>query len=305
VSIDEFAGQCEPLLARLRAPIKRAVSDASVSLSDIGAILLVGGATKLPVIRNFAEKLFGTTVYATINPDEAVALGAAVHAAMKSRNKAISEIVLTDVCPYTLGTSIAIYKSSGFYQPGHYCPIIERNTVIPVSRVERLYTVYDSQTQILVRILQGESRKADDNIPLGEIEIHVPPAPAGKEAVDVRYTYNINGILEVEVTVVSTQVRKTLVIENNPGTLSKEEVEQKLMELAGIKIHQRDKEEYRFIKARGERLYEESIGPRRQHLEKELRALDDALDTQDDRKIRDFCASFKEKLDQFERERGY
>jgi len=168
-----------------------------------------------------------------------------------------------------------------------------------------LYTLHDNQTSILVQILQGESRKADDNIPLGEIEITVPPAASGKEAVDVRYTYNINGILEVEVTVVSTQTRKTLVIEKNPGVLSKEEVEQKLKELADIKIHQRDKDEYRYLKARGERMYEESIGVTRQLLEKELRAFDDVLDTQEERKIRDFCVDLKEKLDQIESERGY
>ena len=305
ISLEEYEKQCEFLFARLRAPIKRAVSDASINFKDIDTILLVGGATKLPLIKSFVANLFGRIPAASINPDEVVALGVAVHSAMKARNKAISEVVLTDVCPYTLGTNISVYKPSGFYESGHYLPIIERNSVIPASRMERLYTLYDNQTLILVRILQGESRKADDNIPLGEIEISVPPALAGKEAVDVRYTYNINGILEVEVTVVSTQIRKTLVIEKNPGVLSKEEVEQKLKDLSSIKIHQRDKDEYRYLKARGERLYEESIGIDRQFLEKELRAFDDVLDTQDERKIRDFCVSFKEKLDQFENNRGF
>ena len=305
ISIDDYEIECDALLSRMRAPIKRAVSDASISLTDIDAILLVGGATKLPIVKNFVAKLFGRVPAGNINPDEAVALGAAIHSAMKSRHKTISEVVLTDVCPYTLGTSISVYKPNGFYESGHYFPIIERNSVIPVSRVERLYTVYDNQTRILVQILQGESRKADDNVPLGEIEISIPSAAAGKEAVDVRYTYNINGILEAEVTVVSTQMQKTLIIEKNPGVLTKEEIEQKLNALADIKIHQRDKDEYRFLKARGERMYEESIGATRQLLEKELRAFDDMLDTQDDRKIRDSSISLKEKLDQIESERGF
>jgi molecular chaperone HscC len=304
IGIDEYARWCEPLLDRLRAPIKRAVSDASISFQDIDAILLVGGATKLPIVQEFVKRILGRTPDASINPDEAVAMGTAIHSAMKARNKEISEIVLTDVCPYTLGTSISIFRPSGFYEPGHYFPIIERNSVIPVSRVERLCTVNDSQTDIKVQILQGESRKADDNIPLGEIDIQVPAAPAGKEAVDVRYTYNINGILEVEVTVISTQIKKSLVIEKNPGVLSKEEIARKLMELASIKIHQRDRDEYRFLKARGERMYEESLGTARQLLERELRAFDDVLDTQDERRIRDFSVAFKEKLDQFERERN-
>ncbi|MCL2045135.1 MAG: molecular chaperone HscC [Oscillospiraceae bacterium] len=305
VDIDEYELCCEALFRRLYDPLKRAVSDAAVNIEDIDTILLVGGATKLDIIKDFVEKLFGRNPAASINPDEVVALGAAILSAIKARNEALSEVVLTDVCPYTLGTSIAVYRPNGFYSSGHYFPIIERNSVIPISRTERLYTLNDNQATILVKILQGESRKADDNIPLGEIEISVPRAPAGKEAVDVRYTYNINGILEVEVVVVSTSEKKTLVIEKNPGVLTKDEIEQKISELASIKIHPRDKEEYRYLKARGERMYEESIGSQRQIMEKELQAFDDVLDTQDERKIRDFCVTFKEKLDQMEFERGF
>ena len=305
IGLDEYGRKCESLFVRLRDPIKRAVSDASINLKDIDSILLVGGASRLQIIRSFVLKLFGRVPVAGINPDEVVALGTAVQSAMKARHEAISEVVLTDVCPYSLGTSVSVYRQSGFYESGHYFPIIERNSVIPISRIERLYTLQDNQTSILVRILQGESRKADDNIPLGEIEISIPRAPAGKEAVDVRYTYNINGILEVEVTVVSTQIKKTLVIEKNPGVLTEDEVKKKLTELSEIKIHPRDKEEYRYLKARGERMYEESIGHTRQVLEKELQAFDDVLDSQEDRKIRDFCVTFRERLDELEAERGF
>ena len=138
ISIDEYASKCETLFTRLRNPIKRALSDASIHLDEIDTILLVGGASKLQLIRSFVHKLFGRMPAAGINPDETVALGAAVHSAMKARDEAIAEVVLTDVCPYTLGTSISVYKPSGFYESGHYFPIIERNSVIPVSRTERL-----------------------------------------------------------------------------------------------------------------------------------------------------------------------
>ena len=305
IDIDEYELHCEPLFKRLYDPLKRAVSDAAVNLEDIDTILLVGGATKLLIVRDFVMQLFGRAPASSINPEEVVAQGAAVMSAIKTRHESLSEVVLTDVCPFTLGTSVSVYRTSGFYSTGHYFPIIERNSVIPVSRVERLYTAHDNQTEILVKILQGESRKADDNILLGEVLLPVPRAPAGKEAVDVRYTYNINGILEVEVVVASTSEKKTLVIEKNPGVLSKEEIERKLGELASIKIHPRDKEEFRYLKARGERMYEESIGAARQIMERELQAFDDVLDSQDERKIRDFCAAFKEKLDQLELERGF
>lgn len=176
ISSSEFEKDCELLLAKLRKPIERALSDAAIKLKEIDTIVLVGGGTKLPLIRSFVGKLFGRLPATNINPDEVVAMGAAVQAAMKKRDKAIKEIVLTDVCPYTLGTNTSIQKPGGYYESGHFFPIIERNTVIPVSRVERLYTVKDNQKKISVEILQGESRLAKENILLGEITVSVPPS---------------------------------------------------------------------------------------------------------------------------------
>jgi molecular chaperone HscC len=299
----EYKDRCKGLLDRLRDPIKRAVSDASISFDDIDSVLLAGGATRLPFIKEFIKTNLGLTPTTGINPDEVVALGAAVHAALKARDKSITEIVLTDVCPYTLGTEVSVQRGGNFYEGGYYLPIIERNSVVPVSKVERLYTLHDNQTSIRVRILQGESRRTKENILLGEITIPVPAAKAGEEAVDVRYTYDINGILEVEVKVVSTQVEKKIIIEQNPGVISKEEVEKRLAELSSLKIHPRDKEEIRYLMARGERLYEESIGETRDTLSDLLIAFDVVLDSQNDRKIREFCEKFEHQLDEIEHER--
>ena len=112
-------------------------------------------------------------------------MGAATQAAMKERNEAVKEIILTDVCPFTLGTEVVSRRSGGVFEAGHYLPLIERNSVIPVSHTERLYTVSDRQTRIKVDILQGESRLAANNVYLGSIEVMVPPAPAGEECVDL------------------------------------------------------------------------------------------------------------------------
>ena len=125
--------------------------------------------------------------------------------AMKERNAAIKEVILTDVCPFTLGTEVVREWERGIYENGVFCPIIERNTIIPASRTERLYTVRDNQTKIRVNVLQGESRFAKNNLSLGELNIDVPAAQAGEESVDVTYTYDINSILEVEVKVVSME----------------------------------------------------------------------------------------------------
>lgn len=296
ITFEEYEKRCEVLFARLRNPIKRALSDASIRLKDIESLLLVGGATKLPLVKTFVSKLMGRFPSAHIDPDQVVAMGTAVHSAMKKRNKNIKEIVLTDVCPYTLGTNISIFKGNGFYEPGHFCPIIERNTIIPVSRSERLFTVHDSQKFITVEILQGESRRSDDNVVLGELNVEVPPGKAGQEAIDVRYTYDINGILEVEVTVLSTGAAKTLVLEKNPGVLTEAEVAEKLEALKALKVHPRDKDENRLLLAKAERLYEENVGDARRVLSQEIVNFETLLDRQDEREIRDYAIKFSELL---------
>lgn len=285
MTIDAYEKACELLLTRLRRPIERALKDAAIKVKDIDAVVLIGGATKLPIVRSFVSKLFGRLPNMHIDPDQTVAVGAAIQAAMKAREKSIKEVVLTDVCPYTLGTSVCVKRQSGRYEGGYFCPIIERNTIIPVSRVERFYTSFDRQTNITVDILQGESRMARDNISLGEINVKVPSGPAGKEAIDVRYTYDINGLLQVEVKVLSTGLEKSMIIEKNPGYMSPEEIEERLEELSEIKIHPRDKEENKLLKARCERVYEESIGNIRYEMAQLLRLFDEALESQDERKI--------------------
>lgn len=300
ITADEYEKECQGLLMRLRRPIERALSDASIKVKDIDTIVLVGGATRQNFIRKFVGKLFGKLPAMHINPDEVVALGAALQAAMKARASAIKEIVLTDVCPYTLGTEVSIEKAGGYHEPGHFLPIIERNTIIPVSRTERVYTLNDNQKNIRVEILQGESRFTKDNIMLGEINVPIPMAPAGTQSADIRYTYDVNGILEVEVTVTSTQLKKRMIIEKNPGYMTEEEVEARLAELEQIKIHPRDQEENRLILARGERIYEESVGDVRIYVDALLTEFEAVLDKQDPNKAREAAKELKEKLDQLE-----
>lgn len=294
LKLDTYENACQNLILKLRRPIERALSDASIKVKEIDSIVLVGGATKLPIIRSFVGKLFGRLPNMSVNPDEVVALGAGIQGAMKERNATLKEVVLTDVCPYTLGTNISVQKPGGFYESGHFCPIIERNTIIPVSRTERLYTIYNNQKSLVVEVLQGESRLSKDNIYLGEIKINIPPAPAGEEAIDVRYTYDINGILEVEVTVVSTGVKKRIVIEKNPGYMSKEEIEDRLKALSDIKIHPREKDENKFLIAKGERLYEEAIGYIRIEIAHKLQWFENILDKQDEKEIREAAKELKE-----------
>lgn len=275
---EEYCYACEELLAKIREPVKRSLSDAKLKLSDIDEIVLIGGGTKLPVVRDFLIKLFRKFPDTSMNPDETVALGAAVQAAMKERQEAVREVILTDVCSFTLGTEVSIEKRPGFYEAGHFCPIIERNTVIPASRTERLYTLRDSQTQLRIRVLQGESRFADNNLYLGELLIDVPPAPAGKECVDLTYTYDINSVLEVEVEVVSTGEKRKLIIKGEGNTMTDQEIEARMEELAYLKIQPKEKEENKLVLLRAERIYEELLGDERQLLDACIREFEAALD---------------------------
>ena len=280
LSLEEYERVCAPLLDRLRKPIERSLRDANVSLDEIDRIVLVGGATKSPVVRKFVAKLFGRIPSFGINPDEAVAIGAALQCGMKSRDKEIREVVLTDVCPFTLGTEIMV-DNGIFEEPGHYLPIIERNTVIPVSRTETVYTAHDNQTRIQVKILQGESRMAQNNLLLGELSVPVPQGPKGKEAVDITYTYDVNSLLEVEVYVRSSKLRRKILIRGNQSRLSQEEAEKRMEALQYLKQNPRDEEPNRLVLLRGERLYEESTGDVRKQIDRAMMEFDRALKKQD------------------------
>ncbi len=300
INIDDYEKSCQLLLGKIKKPIERSLKDAQIKLADIEEVILVGGATKLSIVRKFVSRLFGRLPNTSINPDEVVAVGAATQAAMKERDEAVKEIILTDVCPFTLGTDIVVTRSGGYKENGHYLPIIERNTVIPVSRTERLYTASDNQSHILVKILQGESRYARNNVYLGEIEVPVPIGPAGKEAIDVTYTYDVNSILEVEVKVLSTKMSKRVVIKNEDTDMSDEEIAARLESLASLKIHPREQEENKLLLLRGDRMYEEATGDTRHIIELQMNAFEEVLDKQDKLKIESARKEFKEFLDTIE-----
>ena len=300
VDLSKYEEACGDLFERIRRPVKRSLSDAHIRLSDIDKVVLVGGATKSPVIRRFVSKLFKMIPDTNINPDEAVALGAAIQGAMKERKDSIKEVILTDVCPFTLGTEVVREWENHEFENGVFCPIIDRNTVIPASRTERLYTVRDNQDKIRINVLQGESRFAANNLSLGELLIDIPPAKAGEESVDVTYTYDINSILEVEVKVTSTEQVMKKVFLGRDVDMSQEEIEERLKTLSYLKIHPRDREENKYLLLRGERVYEESLGDDRLFVERAIRKFEQALNTYDQGIIEEAKEEFKKFLEMME-----
>lgn len=257
----------------------------------------------MPAVYGMLSRMFGRLPAAHIDPDETVAVGAGVQAGMKERSEEFQDVVMTDVCPYTLGTEVAMAYATGEYESGHFSPIIDRNTFVPVSRVKRFSTVNEEQTRIIVKIYQGENRLAANNLLLGELEVEFPPGTAGIRDIDIRYTYDINGILEVEVKTVGLDDVHRVVIEENPGVMSREEIERRLAQLSALKMHPRDQEKNRLLLARGDRLYEERLGDEREWIGLALQRFEAALHRQDEREIREEAERLEQFLDQFERNR--
>lgn len=216
-----------------------------------------------------------------------------------TRDREIRETVLTDVCPFTLGTEVVMYNGS-FDEPGHYLPIIERNTVIPVSRTQTVYTASDNQTRVNVKILQGESRLADNNLLLGELSLPVPPRPKGKESVDITYTYDVNALLEMEVLVSSTGARRKVIIQNEQNRLTDQEAEAQLEALQYLKQSPRQEEANRLQLLRGERLYEETTALDRERIDRAITDFEAVLRRQDRTEIERARKTLTKLLDEIE-----
>lgn len=293
---------CAPLLGRLRTPVERALRDANLRSNELDNIVLAGGATRMPVVRRLVARMFGRFPASEINPDEVVALGAAVQAGLKMKDAALSEVVMTDVTPYSLGIALSIQIGENQYSDGHFDPVIERNCAVPISRVKQYFPAREGQRLLNLEVFQGEARMVKDNIHLGTLKIPLPAGKIEECGIDVRFTYDVNGLLQVEATVLKTGERFSLVIEGNPGLLSEEEIADRLSALAELKIHPRDRLEHRTLLARAERLYQQLRGDQREWFAMQILKFEKILAAQDGRSIAANRKSFEELLDAVERD---
>ena len=273
-----------PLLDRLRAPALRALRDAKVQPQQVDEVLLVGGATRMPCVIRVAAQLFGRMPNRQLPPDEAVALGAAIQAGLKQGHAAVEDVVVTDVAPFTLGIAIASHFA-GHSVRGVFAPILERGTVIPASRVKTFQTMAENQKEILIEVYQGEHASCEQNRKLGEYRLgDLPPGPAG-QAVDVRFSYDLNGLLEVDMTVVSTGRRDSLVVEQTPGRLSSAQIAASRQALQRLKFHPREALPNTTALARADALYVELVGGARDRLGDAIAAFRGALEGQEPAQI--------------------
>ncbi|MFG0232402.1 Hsp70 family protein [Achromobacter sp. 413638] len=298
---DRLANWSEPLLARLRAPVERALRDARIRSADIATVVLAGGATRMPLVRQLVTRMFGRFPNIEMNPDEVVAAGAAVMAGLKMKDQALDEVVMTDVCPYTLGVEVTRTLPSGQRVDGHFSPIIERNSVVPISREETYSPVDDNQPEVELNIYQGESRLVRDNILLGTLKMPLSRRPRAESSFQVRFTYDVNGLLEVEAGMPGSRQRQRIVIQNADKQMSDAEVRRRLEELASLKIHPREQTANRTLLARAERVYQVLRGDERHHLANEILLFEQVLEQQDARLIPPARARLMQEIDALER----
>jgi molecular chaperone HscC len=257
----------------------------------------------MPVVRKAITRMFGRFPNTGIHPDHAVALGAAVQAGLLSRDVALGEMRLTDVCPFTLGVECSERDARGVLHSGLYSPIIDRNTIIPVSRVSRYSTVSENQRVVRFGIYQGEAREVSGNVKLGEIEVPVPPRPAGHVAVDCRFSYDTSGLLEVDVHVPETGFTKNIVIADDADMLTPAALKERRAALAALKLHPRELSENSALLARAQRCYESFLGDQRQIIGQGVMDFESALETQVTRVIQQTRSKLGATLDALEGER--
>jgi len=204
-----------PIVERCKPSVEKALEDAKISKTDISKIILIGGPTRIPLVRKFIASLIGKEAESGVDPMEAVATGAAIQAGIIAGD-VTSDIVLLDVTPLTLG----IETLGGVREP-----LIERNTTIPTSKNKVFTTAADSQTAVTIHVVQGERPMAADNVSLGSFNLtDLPPAPRGVPQIDVKFDIDANGILNVTATDLGTKKEAKITIEAG-SKLSKDEIE--------------------------------------------------------------------------------
>lgn len=275
-------GCCTDLFDRMERAVVHALRDSGCTVDDIDVIVMAGGSCKMPVVAYFLEKLFGKKPVMIGSPDEVVAQGAGIYAGIKARDEEIRDVLLTDICPFTLGV--------GSYNPNDrgrniMTPVIERNSVLPVAKTEYFTNVHDKQKEIEFPIYQGESFDCSENLCLGRIAIAIGQAMAGEARVSVTFSYDINGILVVDVVDDKGTNRAQQVFMSEGANLTEEELLRKIEELKKYRISSNGDERDRLLLARGKRIYQELIGSDRENVAAALREFEAVLAVNNGRAI--------------------
>ncbi len=241
VSRATFENLAKDLVTRTRRPCEIALSDAGLSPQQIDEVILVGGSTRIPAIQATVKEIFGKDPNRSVNPDEVVAMGAAIQGGILAGDEQLNEVLLLDVTPLSLGIET---------QGKVTTRLIDRNTTIPTQKKQLFSTAADNQPAVDVHVLQGEREMADDNRTLGRFQLDgIPPAPRGVPQIEVTFDIDANGILNVSAKDLGTQKEHSIKIESSSG-LDENEVER--MRQEAEKFADEDKKKRELVEVRNE-----------------------------------------------------
>ncbi|MBW4672375.1 MAG: molecular chaperone DnaK [Cyanomargarita calcarea GSE-NOS-MK-12-04C] len=302
----QFEGLCEDLLGRVRTPVKRALKDANLSPRDIDEVVLVGGSTRMPMVQQIVQALIGIEPNETVNPDEVVAVGAAIQAGILAGE--LKDVLLLDVTPLSLGL-----ETIG----GVAKKLIPRNTTIPVRRSDIFSTSENNQNTVEIHVVQGEREMASDNKSLGRFKLYgIPPAPRGVPQVQVSFDIDANGILQVTALDRTTGREQSITIQG-ASTLSESEVKRMIQDAQKYADVDRERKERVEKRTRAEALILQSerqlrevaldfgmgfARSRRQKIDNICRELRESLKEDDDRGIDQAYADLQDALYELNRE---
>lgn len=236
------------IFERIKKPVQRVLTDGKLKVKQLAGVILVGGSNKMPVVQEYIRYLLPGATIETVHPDYVIGLGVGIYAGIKESKGEANDFVLTDICPFSLGTQV--YNSADPINP-LMSVIIPRNSPLPSSRFDRFQTVYDNQPTINVGVYQGEELYARDNLKLADLSFGVPPAPAGEVQFLLRFTYDINGILLVDLKDNTGNERHlTLGVEEES-----EEITRQIEKLKQLRREPKEIEEIDLVRRRAQKLF--------------------------------------------------
>lgn len=293
-----LAGLGQDLFDRISQVVESALRDSARSMEEIDEIVLVGGSSKMPVVALYLQTLLKRRPRIIASPDEVVAMGVGIYAGIKERKEDVKDLVLTDICPFTLGTNVVNYADN---DNPVMSAVIERNSILPCSKKAYYTNAYDYQRKIVVGIYQGESFYCNENLKLGAVEMEIMPVSKGEACLEVRFSYDLNGILEVEVMDRQLKQMKRKVLTSESVRLSEEELNRRLEELKAYKMMPCGGIRTKVVLARGERLFAQMTGARRQQVVLVMQKIQQTIVSGNDQEM---CRCLKEAQEIFDRLEG-